>query len=81
MKSYNTDVNVNIELTPSELADLFLSMDHIEMRKFFNEISEQIEFTDFSSQIHEVVHRNDSIVVLSKGAKNLLKEMGDSVSS
>lgn len=81
MKSHNADVNVDIELTPSELADLFLSMDHIEMRKFFNAISEQIEFTDFSSQIHEVVHRNDSIVVLSQGAKNLLKEMGDSVSS
>lgn len=79
MNKHTAEIVVDIDVTPEELADLFWSMDEIEMRRFFNALALQADFTDFSSQIYEVVGGQESAVTLTDKAINVMREIGYAV--
>lgn len=76
MKKLEAEIAVDIDVTPEEVADLFWSMDEFEMRRFFNALALQADFTDFSSQIHEVISGQESAVTLTDEAINIMREIG-----
>jgi hypothetical protein len=76
MIKHTADVTIDVEITPEELAELFWSMDSIEMRRFFNHLGDTADTVDFTCQLHAAVN-DESAVELSKRAKNLMRIIGD----
>lgn len=68
-------VNVKLDLTPSEIADLFCDMDNNEQAEFFNKIGSNVQ-----SWIHPFVFQLQTVVdtcSLTPEAKQVMFEIGE----